>query len=63
MTNTNTQQLALEAIAVMSTDGVTNWEQLAILCITIARVEVASDFDSMLAAIQTTNDLLSEGAL
>ena len=47
----NTQQLALEAIANMNTDETTNWQQIAILCITIARVELAQDFEAMLDAI------------
>lgn len=55
----DTKTLALEAIAGMQTENVTNWEQLALLCITIARVEVASDLAGMLAAIDQTNALLT----
>ena len=49
----DTATLALQAIADMHTDNTTNWQEIAMLCVTIARVTLANDYDSMLAAIPT----------
>lgn len=48
----DSKTLALKAIADMPTDGEHDWHAMLVLAVTIARVELAPDFEAMLAATE-----------
>lgn len=52
----DSKTLALQAIAHMEVNEQTNWREVALLCITIAHVELDPDFDAMLKTINAAID-------
>ena len=51
----DSQTLALEAIAAMRVDEQTNFREVAALCVAIARVELAKDYEGMVQAIESVS--------